>query len=301
MNFYEEIKNRLIYNEAYKKIKDYSKDTKELETYYEVGKILVEAQGGEEKSKYGNLLIREYSKKLSDELNKKYSITTLKYMRQFFLFINNAYTYDERISISHYKKLMTLKDKSEVDYYINITINENLGKRGLDERIKSKEYDRLSIESKNKINKKEKLNALDMIKNPIYIESNYALEDVKENVLEDMIIEQLPNFLKQLGEGYCFCARQFKCDIHGKNNYIDILLFNYIFNCFTVIELKTSELNKNHFGQLSVYMNYVDTYVKSKTHDKTLGVIIVKEDDGLYAEFYPDDRIKVVRYKINSF
>ena len=146
MNYYEEIKNRLIYNEAYKKIKDYSKDTKELETYYEVGKILVEAQGGEEKSKYGNMLIKEYSKKLSEELNKKYSETTLRYMRHFFLFISSGYTYDERISISHYKKLMTLKDKSEVDYYINITINENLGKRGLDERIKSKEYDRLSFE-----------------------------------------------------------------------------------------------------------------------------------------------------------
>ena len=85
MNYYNEIKTELIKNEAYKQVKDYSKNRHDLETYYNVGKLLIEAQGGEERSKYGNKLIKEYSKKLSEELGKGYSTTNLKYMRQFYL------------------------------------------------------------------------------------------------------------------------------------------------------------------------------------------------------------------------
>ena len=86
MNYYESIKEQLVNNEVYKRVKDYSKNRNELETYYNVGKLIIEDQGGETRAKYGNSLIKEYSKKLTNELNKKYSVTTLKYMRQFYLF-----------------------------------------------------------------------------------------------------------------------------------------------------------------------------------------------------------------------
>ena len=81
MNYYNEIKNKLIDNEIFKKVKDYSKNRNDLETYYEIGKLIIEAQGGEQRAKYGDNLIKEYSIKLTKELNKKYEVTALKRMR----------------------------------------------------------------------------------------------------------------------------------------------------------------------------------------------------------------------------
>ena len=115
MNYYEQIKNEFIGNIAYQKVKDYSKNRKELETYYNVGKLLIEAQGGEARAKYGNQLIKEYSKKLTIELGKGYSISTLKYMRQFYLFQKSQPVVD-LLSWSHYTILLSLKDNNEIRY-----------------------------------------------------------------------------------------------------------------------------------------------------------------------------------------
>ena len=129
MNYYNEIKDKLLSNQVYKKVKDYSKNKNDLKTYYDVGKLIIEAQCGEGKSKYGDELIKEYSKKLTNDLGKGYSTTSLKYMRQFYLFCEKSHAVHDQLSWTHYRMLLKLKDINEISYYISICLNQNLSYR----------------------------------------------------------------------------------------------------------------------------------------------------------------------------
>ena len=293
MNYYNEIKNELINNEVYKRVKDYSKNKNELSTYYNVGKLLIEAQGGEDRAKYGDGLIKEYSKKLNDELGRKYNITTLKRMRQFYLIIEKGAPLAHQLTWSHYCELLSIKDINEISYYISISEKQNLSKRQLREKIKSKEYQRLDNNTKLKLINKEETVVSDFIKNPIVIKNKYNIdkEQITEKILKKLILEDLDNFLKELGTGFSYIENEYKIKIGNTYNYIDILLFNYIYNCFVVIELKVTELKKEHIGQIEVYMNYVDKNIKTLNQDKTIGVIICKKDNGYYIEYSSDNRI----------
>ena len=174
MNYYNEIKNELINNEAYKKVKDYSKNRNDLTTYYNVGKLLIEAQGGEKRAKYGNGLIKEYSKKLTAELNKKYTPTLLRNIRQFFVVFEKYPTLSDKLTWSHYVEIIYLKDINIIDYYINITIKYNLPVRELRNKIKNNEYQRLDEEVKQKLITKKETEVKDFIKHPIIIKTiNY--------------------------------------------------------------------------------------------------------------------------------
>ena len=293
MNYYNEIKNELINNEVYKRVKDYSKNKNELSTYYNVGKLLIEAQGGEERAKYGDGLIKEYSKKLSEELGGKYNITTLKRMRQFYLIIEKGATLWHQLTWSHYRELLTFDNVDEINYYIKQTGDYNLSVRELKEKIKSKEYQRLDDNTKLKLINKEETVVSDFIKNPIVIRNKYNIdkESITEKILQRLILEDIPSFLKELGDGFTFVENEYKIKIGNTYNYIDILLFNYIYNCFVVIELKVTELKKEHIGQIQIYMNYVDKNIKIINQDKTIGVIICKKDNGYYIEYSSDNRI----------
>ena len=130
MNYYNEIRNQLVNNEIYKRVKDYSKNKNDLSTYYNVGKLLIDAQGGEARAKYGNGLIKEYSKRLTTELGKGYSTRTLKEMRRFYLY-QKRHPLDAQLTWSHYTILLALKDDNKINYYIKETINYNLSKREL--------------------------------------------------------------------------------------------------------------------------------------------------------------------------
>ena len=293
MNYYNEIKNELINNEVYKRVKDYSKNKNELSTYYNVGKLLIEAQGGEDRAKYGDGLIKEYSKKLSEELGGKYNITTLKRMRQFYLIIEKGATLWHQLTWSHYRELLTFDNVDEINYYIKQTGNYNLSVRQLREKIKFNEYQRLDDKTKLKLINKEETVVSDFIKNPIVIRNKYNIdkESITEKILQRLILEDIPSFLKELGEGFTFVENEYKIKIGNTYNYIDILLFNYIYNCFVVIELKVTELKKEHIGQIQIYMNYVDKNIKTINQDKTIGVIICKKDNGYYIEYSSDNRL----------
>ena len=293
MNYYNEIKNELVNNEVYKRVKDYSKNKNELSTYYNVGKLLIEAQGGEERAKYGDGLIKEYSKKLSEELGGKYNITTLKRMRQFYLIIEKGATLWHQLTWSHYRELLTFDNVDEINYYIKQTGDYNLSVRELREKIKSKEYQRLDNNTKLKLINKEETVVSDFIKNPIVIKNKYNIdkEEITEKILKKLILEDLDNFLKELGTGFSYIENEYKIKVGNTYNYIDILLFNYIYNCFVVIELKVTELKKEHIGQIQIYMNYVDKNIKTINQDKTIGVIICKKDNGYYIEYSSDNRI----------
>ena len=299
-NYYDEIKNELINNEIYKKVKDYSKNRNELSTYYNVGKLLIEAQGGEDRAKYGDGLIKEYSLKLSQEVGNKYNITTLKRMRQFYLIIEKGAAMRHQLSWSHYRELLPIKDINEINYYIETAISKNLAYRQLRERIKNKEYQRLDNNTKLKLINKEEMSIGDTIKNPIIIKNKLGIdkENISEKILQRLILEDIPSFLDELGEGYSFIRNEYKIKINNTYNYIDLLLFNIKYNCYVVVELKVTEVKKEHIGQVEVYMNYIDKHIKGINNNKTIGIIVARRDNHYYIEYSSDKRIYTRDYEI---
>ncbi len=300
MNYYNEIKEQLINNEVYKKVKDYSKNKNELETYYNVGKLIIEAQGGEKRAKYGDNLIKEYSKKLTVEVGKKYDYKTLFKIRKFYLMFQKVATVSRQLTWSHYVELLKFDDINEINYYIDISIKQRLGVRELRYKIKNKEYERLPIETKNKLVVKEETKVSDFIKNPIIIIKNsYDYEKITEKGLKRLILEDLPNFLSELGNGFCFIKDEYKIKIVDRNNYIDLLLYNIKYNCYVVVELKVTELKKEYIGQISTYMNYIDKNIKGINQDKTIGIIICKKGNEFVMEYCSDDRIFETNFILN--
>ena len=287
-NYYNEIKNELINNEIYKRVKDYSKNRNELSVYYNVGKLLSEAG-----KHYGEGIIKEYSRKLTIEIGSGYGISNLKRMRQFYLIVEKGVALPHQLSWSHILAILPINNINEINYYISISIEQNLSYRQLREKIKSKEYQRLDDKTKLKLINKEETVVSDFIKNPIIIRNKHNVdkEHITEKILQKLILEDIEKFLLELGTGFSFIKSEYKIKIGSTYNYIDLLLFNYTYNCFVVIELKVTELKKEHIGQIEVYMNYVDKNIKTINQDKTIGVIICKKDNGYYIEYSSDSRI----------
>ncbi len=225
MNYYNEIKKELVNNEIYKKVKDYSKNKSDLNTYYNVGALLVEAQGGEERAKYGDNLIKEYSNKIFVETKCFYNVSALKRMRQFYLKIEKGATLSHQLTWSHYVELLSIEDKSKINYYIKITEEQNLSIRELRNKIKNCEYERLDDKTKNKLLTKENNNVEDFIKNPIVINNRYNYSEISERILKSLILEDMSKFLEELGEGFCFVKDEYKIKLGDRYNYIDLLLF----------------------------------------------------------------------------
>ena len=295
MDYYINIKDHLIRNEINHRIKDYSKNRSDLNTYYEVGKLLVLAQGGEKRAKYGDGLIKEYSIRLTNELGKKYSISSLKYMRQFYLFQKGQPLVDQ-LSWSHYIILLSLKDEYEIKYYINLSISHNLSKRQLIEHIKNRDYERLDDNTKLKLIEAKETNIIDSIKNPIIISNPNNIDVYKEEILKKLILEDLDNFLEELGEEYYYVKNEYKININNTYNYIDLLLYNKKYKSYVVIELKIGNLKKQDIGQIKVYMNYINNNLKEITDNETIGIIICKKNNKLYLEYSSDPRIIAREY-----
>lgn len=292
MNYYNEIKEQIINNSIVKKVKDYSKNRYELQKYCNVGKLLNEAGNN-----YGEGIIKEYSKKLVAEINKKYSIRYLFDIRRLYLF-SKVHPLDAQLTMSHYRILFAIKDDNEIDYYINQAIERRLGKRELNIIVKNKEYQRLPEETKNKLAVKEKPKVEDLIKSPIIIKNSTNSEIISEKVLQRLILEDIPSFLKELGKGFTFIENEYKIKIDDRYNYIDLLLYNIQFRCYVVIELKVVELNSNHTGQIQKYMNYIDKKIKTIEENKTVGIIICKKNNRYVIEYCSDKRIIAKEYKL---
>jgi len=300
MDYYKQIKEELINNEITKKVKDYSKNRSDLEAYYNVGRLLIEAQGGEGKSKYGDGLINKYSNRLTIEIGKGYTSTNLKYMWQFYLFVQNGHTVCDQLSWSHYRQLLKFDSKYKIEFYIELTKKYSLSVRELIFKIKNSEYERLDNKTKEKLINKEENKIEDFIKNPILIKNYYNYKYISEKVLKKLILEDLDNFLTELGEGFTYIKSEYKIKIGDRYNYIDLLLFNYKYNSFVVVELKITELKAEYMGQIKKYMNYVDKNIKSINQDKTIGIIICKKENKFIMEYVSDERIFRTIYKINS-
>ncbi len=294
MNYYEEIKDKLIDNEIYAKVKDYSKEKYRVITYYEIGKLLNDAGG-----MYRENIIDKYSKKLVLEVGKKYDRRLLFRMKQFYNIFSNkkVSTLWTQLTWSHIRLLFNLNYNS-INYYINVVISQHISVRELEYKIKSNEYERLPEDTKNKLINKKEPGIVDYVKNPIHIKNSNNYENISEKILQRLILEDIPSFLKELGEGFTFIENEYKIKLGNRSNYIDILLYNIKFRCYVVVELKVTEINSKHTGQIQNYMNYIDKNVKGLDDNKTVGIIICKRENNYVIEYCSDKRIVAREYEL---
>lgn len=235
MSYYSEIKEKLILSEIYDKAKDYAKDTNKVKVYYEIGRLLSEAG-----SEYGNNIIKQYADKLMIEVGKKYNERTLRRIRQFYDMFNEIKwsTMWTKLSWSHYREVLSIKDINEIVYYLNECETKSLTQRQLHDLIKYNTYSRLSEETKMKMQTEKKLTIEDLVPNPIIVKVNSLDIKLSEYALKEAILNNLDDFLKQLGSGFCYIGCEYKIKLGDRYNYIDLLLFNIDYNCYTVINLK---------------------------------------------------------------
>ena len=137
-----------------------------------------------------------------------------------------------------------------------------------------------------------------MIPNPIIIKSNTFKDELSEYALKEVILNDLDSFLKELGTGFSYVGNEYKIKIGDRYNYIDLLLYNIKYKCYVVVELKVTELNSNHTGQIQKYMNYIDKNIKNIDDNKTVGIIICKKENRYVIEYCSDDRIISREYEL---
>ena len=256
MNYYEEIKDLIEKKEIKDGVRRLSYNSDKLKTYYEIGKLLVEAQGGENKTKYGDMLIKKWSKKLMEDYGKGYSFTNLKNMRKFYI-IQKGQPLVDRLTWTNWTLLFPIKNENERNYYINQCILNNLSKRELVKLIKEKVYDRLSYADKNNIEivnseKNVSYSLKDMLLDPIIIKAPVN-ENISEKVLKKYILDELRDFFLQLGSGFLYAGSEYKLNYSGKHFYVDILLFNINLNCCIPVELKLNSTNYKDVSQIQLY------------------------------------------------
>ena len=305
MNYYNEIKNILVDNAIGRKVREYKSNQKDLESYYNVGKLLVEAQSGEERAKYGNELMKEYSKKLTNELGKGYSVRMLQKMRQFYLLTQRSPPLAAKfksinITWSNICEIMQLKNLEEIEYYLNLSNKLCLTKLELRTKIKSKEYERLDSKIREKLVKQEEVSVKDKIPDPIVLEGLEYKEKLTEKVVQKWIDENPASFCKSLGEGYTYCGSQYKIKIGANYNYIDVLLFNVMDMNYVVVEIKVTEIKKEHIGQIQTYMNYIDINLKKEFHNKTTGILLVRENNKWLIKYINGDDVTIRNFITSS-
>lgn len=297
MNNYEEIETLVKKIEIGKSIRERQTNKEQVDTYWNIGKLIIDAQGGKDKSKYGDELLKKWSNDLSLKYGKGYNYTNMKRFRQFFLSFPLCEV--ANLSWSQIKTLLPIKDENKRNYYINLCVKNNLSVRELEKVIKTNSYERL-------LNKPDKIDIVmptltpsitDNLKNPIVLELKKN-KIVKEKDLEELIYMQLYDFFSQLGEGFMWVGNQYKITVDNKDYYIDMLLYNIIYNSYIVVELKLRELRKEDRAQVEFYMNLVDMYRKEPNVSKTMGLIITKEQNKLIANFVKSENLIPLTYKL---
>ena len=274
-------------------------------TYFLIGKRIVEEeQNGEKRAEYGKKLIKELSKKLTKEFGKGFSERNLEQMRKFYLAysIPQTLSAEFRLSWSHYLILMRMENLDERNFYEIEAIENNWSLRELRRQIDSALYERLVLSRD-----KEKVKSLalkgqivekpeDIVKDP-YILEFLGLEEqnsYSENRLETEIINNLEKFLLELGKGFLFQGRQVRFTFDEEHYFVDLVFYNRLLKCFVLIDLKIGKLKHQDLGQMQMYVNYYDRYVKLDDENKTIGIIICRDkNDTLVKMTLPEDNQQI--------
>ena len=302
MNYYEEIKNIIEEREVNRIVREIKDNRDDLLSRWNIGKLLVDAQGGLSRAKYGSSLIKEWGKEFESHYGKSYDYTNLSRMIKFYKIFPKVATLSQYLSWSHITDILPLKNENERIYYINQVILNNLSVRELRSEIKNKAYDRLSYVDKNNIKLIEdnnySLTIEDMIKDPILIKVEKDITKLSEKALHKYIIDMLESKFLELGVGFTLAGHEYKIIIDNRTYKIDLLFFNTKLNRYIVIEVKVREVKPEDIGQVDFYVNYIDKHLKEKYMNKTIGLLIVRKNNKLVLEYTTNKDIFVTTYKL---
>ena len=303
MNYYEQVENLIKNNEVNKKVRALQDNSETLYTYWNIGRLIVEAQGGEKRAKYGDGLIKEWGKKLSEKYGRGYDYTNLSRMRTLYITFPIIGTLSQQLSWSHYYTILPIKNPNERNYYINRVILDNLSVRDLRREIKNKSFDRLSYADKENIeiisDMNSSLSIKDMIKDPIILKSNIDQNEINEKAIHKYIISLLEDKFLELGTGFALVGHEYKIVISNNTYHIDLLFYNYKLNAFIVVEVKTRAVKPQDIGQLQFYVSYIENNLKDNNHNKTIGILIVKKKNKYVIEYTTSPDIYVTTYMLN--
>lgn len=300
--YYNEITSIIENIEIKSKVKELQDNSEKLQAYWNIGRVIVEAQGGIDRAQYGNKVIKSWALKLVNMYGKNYSIRNLNYYRKFFISFPKVNALRSQLTWTHYRSILSIKNENKRNYYINLVILNNLSSRELIKEIKNNSFDRLSYADKENIKlvaiNNCTLNIEDMIKDPILINTNENINILNEKVLHRYIIEMLENKFMELGIGFALLGHEYKINVEGHKYSLDLLFFNYKINAFVVVELKTRTMKISDCDQVMFYTKLVDKYIKEQTHNKTVGLLIAKEKDKYIIKYATDKGLFAISYKI---
>lgn len=257
-------------------------NTEMLNLYWNIGKIIMEIQQGDERASYGDAVLDKLSIKLTNEFGKGFSSRNLRTMRKFYLTYPIWKTVSAKLSWSHYLELIKIEEEQKRNFYLNETINSRWSVRELQRQRDSLLYERLTLSAdKNKILElAEKGQILseskDLVKDPFVLE----FLDIKENTeyletdLEKNILEHLKEFLLELGKGFSFVGNQVRLTLEEDHFYPDLVFYNRLLKCFVIIDLKIGKVTHQDIGQMQMYVNYYDREIKSVDENQTVGILL---------------------------
>ena len=266
-----------------------------VQAYWLIGQEIIVAQGGNEKAPYGKQLLKFLAEKLTDEFGVSFSTQNLRNMRQFYSVFQNCYTLCSELSWSHYRCLMRIPNEQEREFYIKECAECNWSVRQLERQINSlyhlrllKSPEKYQDEVRDEIQKLEPKEMRDYIlKDPYLLEFLELKENQKhlEKEIEQALIDNLQEFLLELGKGFSFVARQKRISAENQHFYIDLVFYNYILKCFVVIDLKIGELAHQDIGQLDLYVRYYDDKIKLPEDNPTIGLLLCSEKNETIAKY----------------
>ena len=303
-DYFNEIRNIIENTEVNKRVREYKNNYEDLMAKWNIGKLLVEAQGGEKRAKYGDGLIKKWSEIFIKEYGKQYSNRELRKMRQFYRLFPIWPTVSAKLSWSHIIELLTLQNENERNYYINQTILNNLSIRELRKEIKNQAFERLSYADKENIKlitneeKNYSLTLSDMIKDPIIIKTDKDINSLNEKAIHKLLIEMIEDGFLELGNGFALIGHEYPLKINNKTYHTDLLFFNLEINAYVVVEVKNEEFKPSQIGQVRFYMDYIDKNIKKEHHSKTEGILIVKEKDKYVMKYINDKGIYITSFKL---
>lgn len=311
----------IVSNNLYQKIAEFILTSKQavvrtinqtmVYTYYEIGRMIVEdEQQGNKRADYGKHVLKELSKKLTNDFGKGFSVDNLQNMRQFYLTYSIYETTSRKfvLSWSHYLKLIRIENQNERNFYEIECVTNNWSLKELQRQCDSALYERLALSRDKKgINQlAEKGHVIekptDLLKDPYILEFLELPEQYSysESDLEQALINKLEHFLLELGKGFTFVGRQVRITIDEKHYRVDLVFFNRLLKSFIVIDLKIGELTHQDLGQMQMYVNYHDRFVKLPDENKTIGIILCKDKSQTLVEItLPEnnDQIFASRYQ----
>lgn len=300
--YFKEIQNVIENIEVNSRVRKLQDNSEKLKAYWEIGKLIVEAQGGKERAKYGEQLMKKWSVAFSLKYGNGYDYTNLSRMRLLYFSYPNIGALSQYLNWTHFRYLLPIKNVNERNYYTNLVITNHLSSRELICEIKNKSFDRLSYIDKENIKLIEEenfqLSIEDMIKDPILLKTNKSISKFDEKIIHKYIIELLENKFLELGTGFALIGHEYKICIENKTYKIDLLFFNYELNSFIVVEVKTRELQPRDIGQLEFYVNYIDKNIKKINHNQTIGILVVKKKNHYVIEYTTINNMYFTTYEL---